>query len=191
MFAAQYSSARGGNCNVQTSVSRVTSRVVSLVKKATGDHSEPAVQRGEGGFADWLLVTIHALREFESSAYRALLDELSAMGDVVGKLDLEPGELPDFTTVCARYQALKMGVWRALLRHSAGLVQPGEFMRSTQPGSIEKERADTTRIERITDSRRSSQPPLLTAKLIYSRYTLFDETTARDADRTAGSRAKF
>jgi len=111
---------------VQTSISRFTSRVVSLAKKATGDRSEPAVQRGEGGYADWVIVTIHALREFKSSSYRALLDELSQMGNVVEKMDLEPGELPDFTTVCARYQELKMAVWRALLRHSADLVQPGE-----------------------------------------------------------------
>jgi len=47
------------------------------------------------------------------------------MGTVVEKLDLGPGELPDFTTVCTRYQDLKMAVWRALLRHSAELVQPG------------------------------------------------------------------
>jgi hypothetical protein len=112
--------------SVQASISRFTSRVVSLAKKATGDRSKPAVQRGEGGFADWVIVTIHALREFRSASYRALLDELSQMDDVVEKLDIEPGELPDFTTVCARYQELKMAVWRSLLRHSADLVQPGE-----------------------------------------------------------------
>lgn len=111
---------------MQTSISRFTSRVVSLAKKATGDRAVPAVQRGEGGFADWVIVTIHALREFKSLSYRALLDVLSQMDDVAGKLDLEPAELPDFTTVCARYQELKMAVWRALLRHSADLVQPGD-----------------------------------------------------------------
>ena len=69
-----------------------------------------AVQRGEGGFADWVIVTIHALREFKSSSYRALLDELSQMGSGVEKMDREPGELPDFNTVCARYQELNMAV---------------------------------------------------------------------------------
>jgi IS5 family transposase len=111
---------------VQASISRFTSRIVSLAKTATGDCSKPAVQRGEGGFADWVIVTIHALREFRSSSYRALLDELSQMNDVVEILDLEASELPDFTTVCARYQELKMAVWRAVPRHSADLVQPGE-----------------------------------------------------------------
>ncbi|ERJ06204.1 transposase IS4 family protein [Halorhabdus tiamatea SARL4B] len=47
------------------------------------------------------------------------------MADVVGILNLEPAELPDFTTVCARYQELKMAVWRALHCHSAELVKPG------------------------------------------------------------------
>jgi hypothetical protein len=100
-----------GKGSVQSSISRFTSRVVSLSKKATGDRTEPAVQRGEGGFADWVIATIHALREFKSSSYRALLDELSQMNDVVEKLYLTPGELPDFTTVCARYLELKMAVW--------------------------------------------------------------------------------
>jgi hypothetical protein len=109
---------------VQTSISRFTSRGVSIAKKATGDRSEPAVERGEGGFADWVIVTSHALREFKSSSYRALLDELSQMDDVVRKLDLAPGGLPDFTTVCARYQDLKMAVWRTLRPHTADFFKP-------------------------------------------------------------------
>jgi IS5 family transposase len=43
------------------------------------------------------------------------------MHGVVKKMNLEPGELPDFTTVCARKQHLKMGIWRTLLRLSADL----------------------------------------------------------------------
>lgn len=47
------------------------------------------------------------------------------MDDVVGKLKLEPCDLPDFTTVCVRYQDLKMVFWRSLLRDSADLIKPG------------------------------------------------------------------
>jgi len=47
------------------------------------------------------------------------------MEELVENLGLEVDELPDFTTVCARYQELKMAVWRALLRHSADLVRTG------------------------------------------------------------------
>jgi hypothetical protein len=113
--------------SVQASISCFTSRVVSLAKKATGYRSKPAVERGEGGFADWVIVTIQALREFRSSSYRALLDELSQINDVLEKLGLETSELPDFITVCALYQELKMAVWRSLLCHSANLVQSGEI----------------------------------------------------------------
>jgi IS5 family transposase len=111
--------------SVPTTISRFTSRVVSLAKKATGDRSEPSIQPGEGGYADWVIVSILGLREFKSASYRTLIDELSQMDDVVEKLDIEVNELPDFTTVCARYQELKMAVWRALLRHSADLVKIG------------------------------------------------------------------
>ena len=115
----------GKKGSVQTSISRFTSRVVSLAKKATGDWSEPPVQPGEGGYADWIIVSILGLREFKTAPYRSLLDELSQMEVVAEKLGLEVDELPDFTTICARYQDLKMAVWRALLRHSAGLLKTG------------------------------------------------------------------
>lgn len=48
------------------------------------------------------------------------------MHGVVEKLNLEPSELPDFTTVCARKQQLKMAVWRTLLRLSADLQDTGD-----------------------------------------------------------------
>jgi len=111
-------------CNLQSAASR--GGLLSLAKKATGGRSKPAVQRGELGFADWAIVSIHALREFKSSLYRALFEELSQMDDVVEEMDLEPSEVPDFTTVCVQYLELKMAVWRALLRHSSDLVKPGE-----------------------------------------------------------------
>ncbi len=40
------------------------------------------------------------------------------MPDIVEKLGLSVEELSDFTTVCARKQALKMRVWRVLFRLS-------------------------------------------------------------------------
>ena len=81
-------------------------------------HSEPPVQKGDGGYADWVIVAIHGLREYLDHSYRLLLDKLFEMDAVVEKLELSVAELPDFTTVAVRYQALKMAVWRALLRLS-------------------------------------------------------------------------
>jgi len=42
-------------------------------------------------------------------------------------LGLEPIELPDFSTVCARMQDLEMPLWRELLRLSAELHDTGEI----------------------------------------------------------------
>lgn len=58
--------------------------------------------------------------------YRRLLDVLHEMHGIVEKLNLEMSELPDFTTVCARKQQLKMAVWRTLLRLSADLHDTGD-----------------------------------------------------------------
>jgi len=82
---------------------------MSLAKYATGGRSEQPFNVVRADLPTGI-VTIHALREFKSSSYRALLDELSQMGSGVEKMDREPGELPDFNTVCARYQELNMAV---------------------------------------------------------------------------------
>jgi IS5 family transposase len=112
---------------VQTNTSRFTSRLVSLAKKAVVGKPDPAFQEGEGGYADWVIVSIHGLREYLDLPYRRLLDVLAEMHGIVEKLGLEVSELPDFSTVCARWQQLKMRVWRVLLRLSADLHEFGEL----------------------------------------------------------------
>jgi hypothetical protein len=49
------------------------------------------------------------------------------MPDIVEKFGLSVGKLSFFTTVCARKQALKMRVWRVLLRLSMNVVDTGEI----------------------------------------------------------------
>jgi IS5 family transposase len=99
---------------------------VSLAKKAVGDKPAPAVQKGDGGYADWVIVALHGLREYLGHSYRQLLDVLHEMPRIVAKLDLVESEMPDFTTVCARMQDLEMALWRVLLRLSADLHEPGD-----------------------------------------------------------------
>lgn len=72
-----------------------------------------------------MIVAIHGLREYLDHSYRLLLDELVEMDAVVEKLGLSVAELPDFTTVAVRYQALKMSVWRALFRLSTNRLDTG------------------------------------------------------------------
>ena len=111
---------------MQTKLARFT-EVVSLAENAVAGEPDPAFQPGEGGYADWLIVSLHGLREYLDHPYRRLLDVLYEMPRIVGILGLEPADLPDFSTVCPRYQRLKMPIWRVLLRLSAELHELGEI----------------------------------------------------------------
>jgi IS5 family transposase len=111
---------------VSSKLARFTERVVSLAQKAVVGEPAPAFAPGETGYADWVIVALHGLREYLGHSYRQLLDVLHEMPRIVSKLDLAVGELPDFTTVCTRMQDLEMTRWRVLLRLSADLHEPGE-----------------------------------------------------------------
>lgn len=108
-----------------TKLARFTGRCVALAKKAVGNEPDDPVTLGDGGYADWVIVAIHGLREYLDHPYRRLLDVLHEMPGIVETLGLTPDELPDFTTVCTRKQDLQMAVWRVLLRLSAGLHDLG------------------------------------------------------------------
>ena len=91
------------------------------MQKAVTGEPEPAVEKGGGGYADWVIVAIHGLREYLNQPYRRLLDVLQEMPRITAKLGLCVDELPDFTTVCTRKQDLEMRIWRGLLRSAASL----------------------------------------------------------------------
>lgn len=110
-----------------TKLSRFTRRCVALAQKAVGNDPDTPVKKGDGGYADWVIVAIHGLREYLDQPYRRLMDVLREMPDIVDMLGLSVVELPDFTTVCQRKQELKMRVWRVLLRLSAALHDTGEI----------------------------------------------------------------
>ncbi len=112
---------------MQSKIARFTERVVSLAQKAVAGEPDPAFQPGEGGYADWVIVALHGLREYLDHPYRRLMDVLFEMPPIVEILNLEPSELPDFSTVCARYKRFKMPIWRVLLRLSAELYDLGEI----------------------------------------------------------------
>ena len=112
--------------SVSTKLYRFTSKVVPLTKKAVGDGHEPPVQKVEGGFADWVIVGLHGLREYLGHPYRRLMDVLREMPGIVAKFGLSVDELPDFSTVCTRKQDLEMRNWRVMLRLSAQLQETGE-----------------------------------------------------------------
>ena len=77
-----------------TKLARFTDRVVSLAQKAVVGEPDPAFEPGEGGYADWVIVAIHGLREYLDHTYRRLLDVLHEMHGIVDKLDLDISKLP-------------------------------------------------------------------------------------------------
>ena len=109
-----------------TQLARFTDNCVDLSQKAVVGEPQPPLQKGHGGYADWVIVAIHCLREYLNQPYRRLLDILHEMPRITAKLGLAVDELPDFTTVCTRKQDLEMRIWRVLLRSSASLHEFGE-----------------------------------------------------------------
>lgn len=112
---------------VSSKLARFTERCVAMSQKAVGTDPDPPIKKGKGGYADWVIVAIHGLREYLDLPYRRLLDVLSEMPRIVGKLGLSVDQLPDFTTVCTRKQDLKMRVWRNLLQLSADVFETGKI----------------------------------------------------------------
>ena len=87
-----------------------------LAKQALGKHAgEPA----SGGFARWKHVVIHCFRREEGHSFRETENRLEYMTALLDVLDLDEGNVPDFTTLNKSFDRLKMWVWRALLRVSA------------------------------------------------------------------------
>ncbi len=108
-------------------LARFTERCVALYQNAVGKAPEPPFRKGECDYADWVIITLHGLREYLDLPYRRLLDVLGEMPNIVEKLRFSASNLPDFTTVCARKQDLKMDVWRDFLWLSANLFEIGDI----------------------------------------------------------------
>ena len=108
-----------------TKLARFTRKDVTLAQKAVVGNAKSALRRGDGGYADWVIVSIHGLKTYLDLPYRRLLDVLYEMPRIDRILGLDPVELPDFTTVCARMQDLKIPRWRDPLRLSAQLHETG------------------------------------------------------------------
>jgi len=83
---------------------------VSVAPKAVVGQPAPAVNKGERGYADWVIVSIHALREYLNQPYPRLMDIPYEMSRICRILQLRPVELPHFSTTCARKQLLKMDI---------------------------------------------------------------------------------
>ncbi len=102
-------------------ISRFTRKAVTLAKNAVGDRGEAAAPFGDGGFADYAIVSLHCLRIYLEKPYREALDLLSEMPQILAEIGLETGDLPHHSTLVKAFDRLQMAVWRVLLRLSAQL----------------------------------------------------------------------
>ncbi|MDL0137889.1 IS5/IS1182 family transposase, partial [Halobacterium salinarum] len=150
-----------------TKLARFTKQVVTLAQKAVVGNAKPALQRGDGGYADWVIVSIHGLKTYLDLPYRRLLDVLYEMPRIGRILGLEPFELPDFTTVCTRMQDLKMPLWRNLLRLSAELHDTGEI-----------QAIDATGMDRVAASQHYAKRTNYTFKAVKTTALIDCETGA-------------
>lgn len=122
-----------------------------MSQKSVWNGPEPAVQKGESGYADWVIVALHGLREYLDYTYRQLMDVLREMPRIVEKLELTEADLPDFTTVCTRKQELEMRIWRVLLRLSADLHDTGEIQ-AIDSTSIAQQSSSYNYSKRVRDT---------------------------------------
>lgn len=121
-----------------------------------------------------MIVAIHGLGEYLNLPYRGLLDVLSEMPTIVGKLGLTVEELPDFTTVCTRKQDLDKRVWRRSLQRSAELFETGEIQ-AIDSTSLAYRVASRTYAKRVGDMHESVK----TTAFIDCDTVLYSTSTAR------------
>jgi len=105
-------------------ISRFTQKAVSLAKNAVGRQGEVAAPEGGGGFADYVVVSLHCLRVYLEKSYRETLDLLSEMPQILAEIGLDAADLPDPSTLVKAFDRLKTALWRVLLRLSSELHDP-------------------------------------------------------------------
>ena len=69
--------------------------------------------------ARWVRVVIHCYRIEDEHSYRKTENRLEYLTEIREVLDLDRGDVPEYTTIYKSFDRLKMWVWRALLRLSA------------------------------------------------------------------------
>lgn len=63
-----------GSSGVLTEIAHIKKEVVTVAQKAVAEASAPAVKEGEGGYADWVIVSSHALRQYLDQPYRRVME---------------------------------------------------------------------------------------------------------------------
>ena len=83
------------------------------VKSVVGNLNEPADLEGRGGFAEWVMLTLHTFRIERAKSYRVTLDLLSEMHSMLEGIGLK--RLPHYTVLRNWFARIPTKTWRAFL----------------------------------------------------------------------------
>jgi hypothetical protein len=86
---------------------------VGKAKSVVDNPNEPASPFGVGGFAEWAMLTVYALRIELAKSYRVAVDLLSEMPDVLEEIGLT--RLPHYTVVRTWFERIPTKTWRTFL----------------------------------------------------------------------------
>lgn len=170
-----------------STISRFTTKAVTLAKNVVGGRGESAAPEGGGGFANYAIVSLHCLRIYLEKSYREALDLLSEMPNILEEIGHDAAGLPDPSTLVKAFDRIEMAVWRVLLCLSAQEYEPSghAVIDLTFP---DRETASTHYCRRTDDrvktlkndgARRYSDPG-------DPRRSLYGQKNTRDAARLAG-----
>lgn len=101
--------------------SRFTSKAVRLAKNAIGGRGEAAASEGDGGFADYAVVSFHCLWMNLEKSYHNVLDLLIEISHILAEIGLEEVDLPNHSMLVKVSDRFGMKIWRVLLLLSAQL----------------------------------------------------------------------
>jgi IS5 family transposase len=105
---------------------RFMKRCVSLAKETVVGRPAPAVRKGAGGYADWVMLSILCLKEKKGETFRSITGLLDGMPRVRDLLEISRGQLPDPSTVCKAMDRLTMALFRSLLQQTTTLHELGD-----------------------------------------------------------------
>jgi len=93
---------------------RLFTRVtVATAKTVVANPDEPADPEGGRGFADWAMLTLHALRIELGKSYRVTVDLLSEMPGILKEIGLT--RLPHYTVLRTWFARIPTKTWHAFL----------------------------------------------------------------------------
>jgi IS5 family transposase len=93
-----------------------TRNSVAKAKQVVENPDEPADPEGGGGFAEWAMLALQAIRIELGKSYRQTIDLLSEMPGILEEIGLT--RLPHYTVLCDWFEVIPMETYRAFLGES-------------------------------------------------------------------------